>query len=89
MSKDEPESLPPAGAAPGSSPEPAGPASPRPDATLREQVIGVIHDILADTCPEGAWARRQLQELLAAHPGEPERALLEHLILTRRRTAGS
>lgn len=80
--KNGPGSPPPTG----TSTEPA--ASPR-DETLRGQVIEVINDVLADPCPERLWARRQLQELLAAHPEEPERVLLEHLIITRKRTAAA
>lgn len=76
-----------------------GPGSPPPtgtstetaassqDETLRGQVIEVIDDVLADPSPERSWARHQLQELLAAHPEEPERVLLEHLVLTRKRTS--
>ena len=87
MSKDGPESFPPAGASPEAPPEPRGPASPPPGVTLREQVIEVINDVLADPCAERGWARRQLRELLAAYPHEPERALLAHLITTREQTA--
>ena len=89
MSKDEPEFFPPAGAGPEASPEPGRPASPQRGVTLHEQVMEVINDVLADPCPERGWAQRQLRELLAAHPDEPERALLEHLIITRRRTAAA
>ena len=63
------------------------PATPPRVVTLREQVIAVIHDVLDDPCPEREWAKNQLRQLLAAHPDEPERALLKHLIITRRRTA--
>jgi hypothetical protein len=55
--------------------------------TLREQVIAVINDVLDDPCPEREWAKNQLRQLLAVHPDEPERALLKHLIITRKRTA--
>jgi hypothetical protein len=55
--------------------------------TLREQVMEVIHDVLADPSLEREWAKNQLRELLAAYPDEPERALLKHLIITRKRTA--
>lgn len=48
--------------------------------TLRRQVLELINDILTDTAPEGEWARTQLRDLLGAHPGEPERALLQHLM---------
>lgn len=59
----------------------------RGDVILREQVMEVINDVLADSCPEREWARNQLRELLAAHPEDPERALLEHLIIIRQLTA--
>ena len=62
-------------------------AAPPRGVTLREQVIAVINDVLADPCPEREWAKNQLRQLLAAHPDEPERALLKHLIITRKRTA--
>ena len=65
------------------------PASPPREVTLHEQVMEVINDVLADPCPERGWAQRQLRELLSAHPDEPERALLEHLIITRQRTAAA
>jgi EAL domain-containing protein (putative c-di-GMP-specific phosphodiesterase class I) len=68
------------------SPDPGGPAAPRRDVTLREQVIDVINDVLDDTCPERGWAKNQLRELLAAHPDDPERVLLDHLIITRKLT---
>lgn len=81
MSRDE-SSLPEAtGAEP--SPEPGGADSPPHDVeatTLRRQVLELINDILTDTAPEGQWARIQLRDLLDAHPGEPERALLQHLM---------
>jgi EAL domain-containing protein (putative c-di-GMP-specific phosphodiesterase class I) len=57
--------------------------------TLRRQVMEVINHVLTDPDPEREWARTQLRELLAAHPGEPERALLEHLIATRSLTGAA
>ncbi|MBT2555482.1 EAL domain-containing protein [Arthrobacter sp. ISL-5] len=86
MTKDEPESFLPAHTGAEPSPDPGGPAAPRGDMTLREQVFDVINDVLDDTCPEREWAKNQLRELLAAHPDDPERALLEHLIITRKLT---
>lgn len=81
MSTDD-SSLPAAsGAEP--SPEPGGHDSPPQDVdgpTLRRQVLELINDVLTDPDPEGEWARTQLRDLLAANPGEPERALLQHLI---------
>lgn len=49
----------------------------------REQVMEIINYVLADPSPEWEWARHQLRELLAEYPDEPERALLEHLIIIR------
>ena len=84
MSWDEPRLPAVTGAAP--FPGPGGPDSPsqyREELTLRWQVMEMINDVLADSDPESEWARTQLRELLASHPDEPERALLEHLIATR------
>jgi EAL domain-containing protein (putative c-di-GMP-specific phosphodiesterase class I) len=67
-------------------PGPGGQASLPRDAdgvTLRGQVHQVVGEVLADPDPQGEWARSQLRDLLASHPEEPERALLEHLIATR------
>jgi len=86
-SKAEPESFSPAGSGPEPSPEQVVPATPPRGVTLREQVIAVINDVLDDPCPEREWAKNQLRQLLAVHPDEPERALLKHLIITRKRTA--
>lgn len=84
MSKDGPESFPPAGpGGPEPSPEPGGPDPSLRDVTLREQVMEIINYVLADPSPEREWARHQLRELLAEYPDEPERALLEHLIIIR------
>jgi EAL domain-containing protein (putative c-di-GMP-specific phosphodiesterase class I) len=47
-------------------------------------VLELIIDVLADPDPEGEWARSQLRAHLAAHPDEPEQALLEHLMATRK-----
>ena len=83
MSKDE-SSLP---ESPGTVSVPdqdRSPYTPEPGrSTLRSQVAEVIRHVLDDTDPDGEWARTQLSESLAAHAGHPERALLEHLILTR------
>lgn len=63
-----------------------GPASlPQSEsAGLRAQALELIDDVLADSDPGGEWARRQLRRHVASHPGEPERALLAHLMETRR-----
>lgn len=54
--------------------------------SLRQQVLKIIDAALADTDPQGEWARTQLRDLIAARPDDPEGALLEHLIATRNRT---
>jgi hypothetical protein len=64
-------------------PEPGFPGSLPHDVdgmTLRSQVLELINDVLTDTAPEGERARRQLRDLLAANPDEPEWALLQHLV---------
>ncbi|MDQ0925675.1 hypothetical protein QF038_004183 [Pseudarthrobacter sp. W1I19] len=60
-----------------------GPDSPPQAAegtSLRSQVMELINDVLSDPEPDSEWARSQLRTLLASHPDNPERALLEHLI---------
>jgi EAL domain-containing protein (putative c-di-GMP-specific phosphodiesterase class I) len=54
--------------------------------TLRQQVQEIIDAALASTDPEGEWARTQLRGFLEARPGDPEGALLAHLIATRNHT---
>lgn len=56
---------------------------------LHTQVAEVIRHVLEDPDPEGEWARSQLRERLEAYPDHPERALLEHLILTRSLTGAA
>ncbi|WP_426005505.1 EAL domain-containing protein [Paenarthrobacter sp. NyZ202] len=51
--------------------------------TMRGQVVEIIGAILADTEPRGEESRNKLRRLVEAHPGNPEAALLEHLIETR------
>jgi EAL domain-containing protein (putative c-di-GMP-specific phosphodiesterase class I) len=60
------------------------PASRQADAvtTIRGQARTVIEKVLADSAPEGEPARARLRALVAAHPGNPEQALLEHLMVT-------
>lgn len=67
-------------------PGPGGPGLPpqAANATLRRQVLELINDVLTDPDPNGEWARCQLRKQLAAYPDDPERALLEHLMGTRR-----
>ncbi|WP_268892368.1 EAL domain-containing protein [Arthrobacter sp. 9AX] len=43
----------------------------------------LINDVLNDPDPDRHWARLQLRSHLARHPDEPERAFLEHLVVTR------
>lgn len=86
MSKDEPALPVPTGAEGNQGqgeplPQPRGAA----DTTLRGQVLALIDELLADSDPDGEWARAQLREHVASHPGEPERALLAHLIETRKK----
>ena len=67
-------------------PVPGGPASPPHGAgsgTLRGQVMELINDVLNDPDPDGHWVRLQLRKQLALHPDEPDRAFLEHLLVTR------
>ncbi|MCB5283884.1 hypothetical protein QK292_11715 [Arthrobacter sp. AL08] len=47
---------------------------------LRLQVSGIIDSILADTKPEEAAVREKLRWHVANHPGQPEKALLSHLL---------
>ncbi len=46
---------------------------------IRNQVARIIDAVLADTAPEHEHAREMLRRQLAAYPGQPERALAEHL----------
>ena len=50
---------------------------------MREQAYEIIDAVLAGTDPDGAEARDRLREHVAAHPGNPEAALHEHLVFTR------
>jgi EAL domain-containing protein (putative c-di-GMP-specific phosphodiesterase class I) len=59
-----------------------GSAGPGPD-LVQEQAREIIAAVLAGTDPEGAEVRARLREHVAAHPGQPEVALHEHLIFTR------
>lgn len=47
---------------------------------LRRQVSAIIEAILGDTKPEEAPVREKLRWHLANNPGQPERALLGHLL---------
>ncbi|MET3809340.1 hypothetical protein [Arthrobacter sp. UYEF3] len=57
------------------SPEPAEDLEP-----LRRQVSAIIDAILLDTKPDEAAVREQLRWHVANHPGQPEKALLNHLL---------
>jgi hypothetical protein len=47
---------------------------------LRRQVSAIIDAILADTKPEEAEVREKLRWHVADNPGQPEKALLSHLL---------
>jgi len=47
---------------------------------LRRQVSAIIDAILSDTKPEEAQVREKLRWHLANNPGQPEKALLHHLL---------
>jgi hypothetical protein len=46
---------------------------------LRRQATSIIEEVLASTNPEEAEVREKLQWHVANNPGQPEKALLEHL----------
>jgi hypothetical protein len=47
---------------------------------LRRQASSIIEAILADTGPEEAEVREKLRRHVAKNPGQPEKALLRHLL---------
>jgi hypothetical protein len=47
---------------------------------LRRQVSSIIDAILSDTKPEDAQVRERLRRHVANNPGQPEKALLNHLL---------
>ncbi|AXJ09122.1 hypothetical protein [Arthrobacter sp. PM3] len=57
----------------------SGPGYAADAAGIRHQAARIIEAVLADTAPEHARARDLLRQQIAAHPGHPERALVEHL----------
>jgi EAL domain-containing protein (putative c-di-GMP-specific phosphodiesterase class I) len=59
------------------------PPSDVSDPTIRGQAWDIIESVLDDATPQSEWAREQLRSQMESHPGNPERALLEHLIATR------
>jgi hypothetical protein len=46
---------------------------------LRRQATSIINQVLVGTNPEEAEVREKLQWHVANNPGQPEKALLEHL----------
>ena len=47
---------------------------------LRRQVSAIIDTILSDTTPDEAQVRDRLRWHVANNPGQPEKALLGHLL---------
>jgi hypothetical protein len=47
---------------------------------LRRQVSAIIDAILSQTNPDDAPVREQLRRHVADNPGQPEKALLNHLL---------
>lgn len=70
---------------PGDSSSPAIPAKPSEAEhdlePLRLQVTSIIDEILAETGPAEAEVRERLRRHVAEHPGQPEKALLKHLLM--------
>lgn len=69
--------------------EPSGCTTPSAPAIYREPSISaqareIIDTVLADSDPRLEEIRRCLRKNVAAHPGCPSRALLAHLLETRR-----
>ncbi len=56
------------------------PEAPEDLEPLRRQVSAIIDAILLEDKPEEAAVREQLRWHVANNPGEPERALLAHLL---------
>lgn len=66
----------------------SNPPSDVSDPTIRGQARDIIASVLDDATPQSEWAREQLRTRMESHPGNPERALLEHLMATRSITDG-
>ena len=68
-------------------PHPADPGAAGPVSDdvpgIRKQAAEIIDAVLSGSAPEQASARDQLREHLAAHPGRPDIALVEHLTALR------
>ncbi len=56
---------------------------------LRSQVLEIIDEVLADSSQATDAVREQLRRHVAAHPGRPEEALLEHLSSLRTQQPGT
>ena len=54
--------------------------------TLRHQASDIIESILGETEPEGSEIRDRLRLCLSLNAGNPERALLQHLMSLRSRS---
>ena len=60
-----------------------GPPSPEVDhdlEPLRVQVSAIVDAILSETKADEAHVREKLRRHVAKNPGQPEKALLEHLL---------
>ncbi len=56
------------------------PETPEDLEPLRRQVSAIIDAILSETKPDEAAVREQLRWHVANNPGQPEKALLNHLL---------
>ena len=77
-------SFPPGGGAEHQSAEGVEASTFAQDMTMREQVMDIIDAILADSDPKSEGPRNKLRQLIEARPDDPEGALLEHLLETRK-----
>jgi len=77
-------SFPPGGGADHQSAEGVEASTFAQDMTMREQVMDIIDAILADSDPKSEGPRNKLRQLIEARPDDPEGALLEHLLETRK-----
>jgi phage tail protein X len=56
------------------------------ETSVTAQARDIIETVLADTDPGLADVQRSLRESMAVHAGSPSKALLAHLLETRRQT---
>jgi hypothetical protein len=56
------------------------------ETSITAQARDIIETVLADTDPSLADVQRSLRKSVAVHPGSPSKALLAHLLETRRRS---